>query len=141
MKPIHKSALLMGFTAIVVSIPFVLLLWHPSDRPYDHILRTWLLLSPLLLGILTFFYFEILVFLLKGLWLRFSPILGALTGILTFMSFAIVYPLLLLPMPTPGEDYFQNLSVIAGMGFLIFGWVPIVLGGGAAWLGNKLFGP
>jgi hypothetical protein len=138
MKAIHKSGLLLGVTAFVVSIPFMMLLWNPSDRPDDHILRTWLLLSPLVLGVLAYLYFVILEFVLPTFRLRFSPIFGAIIGILTFMSFAVIFPLFL--VPTPGDSYFHNFSVIAGIGFLIFGWVPIVLGGGAAWLGIKLFG-
>jgi hypothetical protein len=52
-------------------------------------------------------------------------------------SFIIVYPFVVGLLP--GQDYSKLLAEFAYFGMLLFGWVPIVIGGGAAWLGRKLF--
>jgi hypothetical protein len=131
MSATRKAAVVVALAAMLAAVPFMFLLFaNPNpDRPATLILKAAPLAAPVLLGVLAYVYCMWLVALAPKLWAKFAPIVGALSGVLTFLSFTVIYPLVVGLLP--GQDYSRLLAEFPGFGLLLFGWVPIVIGGGA----------
>lgn len=139
MKHLIKPSLVIGLSASVASTPFVLLLAEGTQRSTTSLAAQILYSSPLLLAVVAIVWFLCICSVVPRLWLTLAPVVGALTGLLTFVTFGVGYgwgSVLLLGMP-----FAEAFNSVAGMGLLLFGWVPIVVGGGAAWLGHRLYAP
>jgi hypothetical protein len=88
MTATRKAAVVVALAAMLATVPFMFLLFdNPNpNRPATLILKAAPFVAPVLLGVLAYVYCMWLVALAPKLWVRFAPIVGSLSGVLTFLS-------------------------------------------------------
>lgn len=121
-----RSSVIVGVIGGLASIPLVGVLATMFGARVEAAAVWALVVAPIYIGALASAWWLALSPWSTGELLR-SIVLGAATGVLAFFSFALTVALL------PGDIGREGFYVVGIMGFLLFGWIPVIAGAFAGW--------
>lgn len=129
-----RAARFVGVVGGIVAIPLVLLLALMDEPRVSSTRGIVLMLSPVLIGLAATAWWLVLRRLLRIATLR-GAVVGAATGVLTFMSYAAMVEIWL--MATSEGRIGMGFLTVGLYGFLLFGWIPVLAGAFSGWIAER----
>lgn len=129
-----RGAIIVGVIGGLASVPLVLVLGAMFGNKLEAELVLALGGAPVYIGVLASAWW-----LALSRWMRVGTdraiLLGGATGVLAFLSFAATVALL--PPELGLLSGREGFYVVGAIGFVLFGWIPVIAGGFAGWTARR----